>query len=234
MIQMDKTLHEILIENNLCLTTNPRGTDKGSYKSYIDKFYSREFPQYREKQTSLMEIGFRHGASLALWSYYFTNSQILGLDNHSDLSVTDESPIVDEWVNKPNIRTKIGDAYDKSFANEIEEKFDIIIDDGPHWISTQQMALKLYLPKLNTDGIFVVEDILRGGLAILPLLKAVPLGYKAYFYAFGKSADDCIFAVRPNSNRISSLINHIGLAFSVLSHILPWLMNKISKLVLKK
>jgi hypothetical protein len=174
-----------------------------------------------------MEIGFRHGASLALWSNYFTNCSILGLDNHSDVSVNDQSPIVDEWVNKSNIKIKIGDAYDKSFSDEIDQEFDIIIDDGPHWILTQQIALELYLPKLKNGGVFIIEDILRGGLYILPLLKAVPLKYNAYFYDFSKSPDDCLFVVKENSNYFSWVTNRAGLIFLSLKYILPWLKTKL-------
>lgn len=222
-----KTMKEVLIDNNLCLSANPKGTDKGSYKSYVDEFYDKEFSKYREREINIMEIGFRHGASLALWAQYFTKCQILGLDNHSDLAVNEESPIVAEWVSQSNIKTKIGDAYDKSFSNEIEQKFDIIIDDGPHWIWTQQKAIELYLPKLKEDGLFIVEDILRGGLAILPLLKSVPLGFNAYFYDFGKSPDDCLFVVKKNSDYFSWISNRIGLIFLSFKYIFPWLKTKL-------
>ena len=162
-----------------------------------------------------MEIGFRHGASLALWDKYFAKAKILGVDNFSDLAVGSEMPIVKEWVGSEKITTKIGDAYSAEFAGEIENKFDIIIDDGPHWIDTQQKALELYLPKLKPRGIFIIEDILIGGLAIFPLLKKVPLGFSVSFfdYRWDKPiGDNCLFVVR-HSSKISSVFNRICIIF---------------------
>jgi hypothetical protein len=209
-----KTLREILQSDNLCLSINPRGTDKGDKKSYIEKFYERHFAAYRDKNIELMEIGFRHGASLALWSKYFKKGSILGVDNFSDLAVGDDLPIVDEWINQPNIRLKIGDAYSKSFSEEISESFDIVIEDGLHTLETQKIALELYLPKLKPGGVFIVEDILSGGLAILPLLKKVPVGFNVYFYDFRwhrLSGDNCLFVVKHSNNKIITVVNRVAI-----------------------
>ena len=81
---MEKLLKKILKEENLNLSENNLGTDKGDYKSYIDLFYEKYFFEFKEKKINLLEIGFRHGASLCLWSNYFKNGYILGLDNYSD------------------------------------------------------------------------------------------------------------------------------------------------------
>lgn len=206
------SLRDILSEYDLCLSHNPRGTDKGDKKSYIEKFYEKQFAAYRDKPIKLMEIGFRHGASLALWSKYFNKGSILGADNFSDTSVRENLPIVEAWIKQSNIQISIGDAYSRSFAEKLTDHFDIIIDDGPHTLETQLIALELYLPKLKPDGVFVVEDILTGGLAILPLLKKVPIGFNAYFYDFRwhrVCGDNCLFVVRPNNNKITALINRI-------------------------
>jgi hypothetical protein len=72
-------LRDILDEGGLCLSQNPRGTDKGYKKYYIERFYEKHFSAYRTRPISLMEIGFRHGTSLALWSRYFRDGNILGL-----------------------------------------------------------------------------------------------------------------------------------------------------------
>jgi SAM-dependent methyltransferase len=209
--QVDKpSLRYILQNDDLCLSRNPRGTDKGDKKSYIDKFYERHFAVYRDQPIKLMEIGFRHGASLALWSKYFTKGSILGVDNFSDVVVGEDLPVVEEWVKRLNIQISVGDAYSKFFADKISDQFDIIIDDGPHWLATQQIALELYLPKLKPTGIFVVEDILIGGLAIFPLLKKVPAGFYVYFYDFRwhkVCGDNCLFVVKPNNSSIGWRLN---------------------------
>lgn len=208
-------LRRILQDDDLCLSHNPRGTDKGDKKSYIEKYYERHFAAYRDQPIKLIEIGFRHGASLALWSKYFTKGQILGADNFSDVAVGEALPVVDAWIKRPNVEISLGDAYSKTFAEKLTDKFDIIIDDGPHTLETQQIALELYLPKLKPNGTFVVEDILSGGLAIFPLLKKVPAGFNVYFYDFRwhrVCGDNCLFVVKPNSNKLTATINRVLIA----------------------
>jgi hypothetical protein len=207
-------LESILIDNDLCISKNPCGTDK-HVKSFLSKFYEKNFSSFQNQPIDLMEIGFRHGASLALWDKYFEKAKILGVDNFSDLAVGSDMPIVKEWVESKKITIKTGDAYSAKFAGEIENKFDIIIDDGPHWIYTQQRALELYLPKLKLNGIFIIEDILIGGLAIFPLLRQVPLGFSVSFfdYRWDKPiGDNCLFVVRHTSKTLS-VINRIYIIF---------------------
>lgn len=214
-------LESILINNNLCISKNARGTDK-HVKSFISKFYEKNFCLLQYQSIDLLEIGFRHGASLALWDKYFEKGRILGVDNFSDLAVGSKMPIVKKWVESEKISTKIGDAYSPAFAREIEKSFDIIIDDGPHWIDSQQKALELYLPKLKPKGVFIIEDILSGGLAIFPLLKKVPLGFNVSFfdYRWHKAiGDNCLFVVR-RTTKISSLLNRIYILCIALVYLL--------------
>lgn len=219
--QANQSLRYILQSDNLCMSSNPRGTDKGDKKSYIEKFYERHFAVYQDQPIKLMEIGFRHGASLALWSKYFAKGSILGVDNFSDVAVGQDLPVVEEWIKRHNIQISMGDAYSKLFANKIGDQFDIIIDDGPHTLRSQQIALELYLPKLKPTGIFVVEDILTGGLAIFPLLKKVPAGFNVYFYDFRwhrVCGDNCLFVVKPSNSSLGGwlnrgLINLVGVLY---------------------
>ena len=130
-------MKEILAIYDLNLPQNSRGTDKGSQKSYVDMFYECEFKRFRDQPIRILEIGFRHGASLALWSHYFSKAEIFGLDNGSDHSVTYTSPTCMEWLNLPNITTIYGDAYDLNFVDALTGSFDIMIDDGPHSLLSQ-------------------------------------------------------------------------------------------------
>ena len=169
-----KTLKQILKENNLNISLNKYGTDKGDFKSYIDLFYDSFFFKYRNKKINLLEIGFRNGASLLLWSRYFKKGKILGLDNGSDILIKEKS-FIEEWLNQPNIQTKICDAYSKDVAKAINIKFDIIIDDGPHNIKSQIKAISMYFPKLKQNGVLIIEDLLKGYLTSLVLIFFTPL-----------------------------------------------------------
>ena len=204
-------LQTIIEQQDLCLSVNQRGTDKLRPHSYIEGFYEREFKKFRSKPVRLLEIGFRHGASLALWSTYFSDGLIFGVDNHSDLNLTNEHPINESWTERPNVTTIFGDAYSQEFANKLDGKFDILIDDGPHTLSSQVTFIKLYADKLAGDGIAVIEDLVKfGGLLLWPLMLSTPLKYEVEFHDFRNRSglsDDLIFTVRNSGkNQILSRI----------------------------
>jgi hypothetical protein len=41
----------------------------------------------------------------------------------------------------------------------ITNKFDVILDDGPHTLDSMKATIRLYLPKLKPDGILIIEDV---------------------------------------------------------------------------
>jgi SAM-dependent methyltransferase len=196
----------LIIEENLCISNNIIGTDKLWPHSYVNGFYQQEFEKIREQPISLLEIGFRHGASLYLWSRFFSNVQILGLDNGSDVSVTNESPVNNVWLDQENIKTRVGDAYDEKFSKVILEKFDVIIDDRPHSLESQIKFLNLYLDKLKPGGVAIIEDLQRyGGILLWPLLLNTPLSYEVEFYDFRKKnglKDDMLYVVRNTGGKV--------------------------------
>lgn len=160
-----KTLREILNEFHLNiwdeknLKVNPNyGTDKGEPKSYIEGYYEENFKRYREKDITLVEIGVRSGASLKLWSEYFSEqSKIYGLDNLYDKDVH-SVPINEEWTSSQNVEYIVGDAYTQEICDRLPS-IDILIDDGPHTFESHVKLLEVYIPKLNPGGVIVIEDI---------------------------------------------------------------------------
>lgn len=156
-----QTLKEILDEYKLNIfdaenmRVNPNyGTDKGHPKSYINEFYDKFFPKYRELGNVVVEIGVRSGASLKLWSEYFSkDSKIFGLDN-GESSV----PVNDDWVKSENVEYIVGDAYTQETADNFD-KITILIDDGPHSIESHIKLLQLYSSKIEEGGAIIIEDI---------------------------------------------------------------------------
>lgn len=144
-------LTEILNQHQLNrIPTKDFGTDKNTWHSYITNFYEERFFPYKDKSISLLEIGIETGASLKLWSEYFTNAvNITGVDI-SDAKLKPEF--------NSDATVIIGDAYSQEIANSFEN-FDIIIDDASHTHEDHLKSMKLYLPKLKSGGIFVIEDI---------------------------------------------------------------------------
>lgn len=147
---MTVTINDIFDKYPL-LNDSMYGTDKGTIHSYID-FYEKTFETLKEKPVSVLEIGIRQGASLFLWSEYFKEcSIIIGID-------IDQTNLQKMWQSN-KIQYIFQNAYDLNFYNSIKEKFDIIIDDGPHTLESQCFSLSQYIKKLNPDGILIIEDI---------------------------------------------------------------------------
>lgn len=144
------TLKEILDSTEELNSTHFIGTDKNTVHGFVDFFYEKEFEKYKEKEISLLEIGIEVGGSLYLWGKFFKNGKILGVDI--------EDKVREKWKTLPNVKYLISDAYDEKFVDSLPS-FDIIIDDGPHSIESQVDCIKKYLPKLNSGGILIIEDI---------------------------------------------------------------------------
>ena len=131
-------------------------TDKGGFNeihSYL-KEYNKLFKPIKESCRHVLEIGVRTGASIKLWSDYFTNADIYGID-------VIDSP---NWL-KSYERVKLfkHNAYDIEFIKrEFINKgitFDIIIEDGAHTLHTQIFTAIHYPQLLKKDGILIIEDI---------------------------------------------------------------------------
>ena len=154
-----KKLKEIIQEHNLDIETNPKyGTDKGYPKSYIDEFYEDKFLSLIDSEIKLVEIGVRSGASLKLWSEYFSKANIIGIDNLSDFN-NYQVPINENWTSSNKVTFIDADAYVQETVDKIDGKIDILIDDGPHTFASHVKLLELYTPKMNSDGMIIIEDI---------------------------------------------------------------------------
>lgn len=154
-----KTLHEILKEHDLNITTNPEyGTDKGDPKPYVDGFYQENFEPLRNKKLTLVEIGVRSGASLKLWKEFFSKkATIIGIDNFTDFNQYN-IPYHEEWLHD-GVQFIDADGYTQETVDKIDGGIDILIDDGPHTTQSHQKLLELYLPKMNKGGYVIIEDI---------------------------------------------------------------------------
>lgn len=131
---------------------NNGGTDKNTIHSYVENFYEDKFLTYKDKNVSLLEIGIQGGASLKLWKEYFSNcNKIVGVD-------ISEENVHPNYKNIPGVEYFFGDAYSDEIVNQLDN-FDIIIDDGPHSENSQIIFIEKYLPKLNSGGILIIEDV---------------------------------------------------------------------------
>jgi predicted O-methyltransferase YrrM len=124
---------------------------------YISKVYNDKFKKFKNQTINFLEIGAGSGGSLLLWNDFFQNANIYALDIGS--SFDKRFDVCKQNVKDlPRVKLIESDAYQESVCNSLPN-FDIIIDDGPHTKESHLKFLDLYLPKLNSGGIIIIEDI---------------------------------------------------------------------------
>ena len=67
-----------------------------------------------------------------------------------------------EFLNSKRIKTFVGSQNDKKFLINFGKKFgsfDIIIDDGSHFVKHQLTSFNNLYKYLNENGIYVIEDL---------------------------------------------------------------------------
>jgi hypothetical protein len=136
-------------------------TDKNTTHSYVDAYESL-FSAKKETATSVLEIGIGpympNGGSILMWAGYFPNAKVHAVDI---IPMDMVNPLL---IPHPRIHLHVhNNAYQTNFFMNTflskTERFDIIVDDGPHTIESMIRFLKLYSQVLKEDGIMVIEDV---------------------------------------------------------------------------
>lgn len=132
------------------------GTDKWGVHFYTP-IYNILFQGIRLRALQILEIGvggykYRNfgGESLRMWSEYFPNGRIVGIDiEPKELSLP------------ANVSFECGSQSDLGFLDRLVSKrgaFDIVIDDGSHRLDDIIASFRFLFPKLNDGGLYVIED----------------------------------------------------------------------------
>jgi len=128
-------------------TDKVSGTPAGGDGHCYGEMYHTIFSQFdRNEAISIFEIGTQKGGSLCAWRDYFPNAKIKGID------------IVDVVLNEYK-RNDITYIIDDIKNYKSDETYDIVIDDGSHYLHDVEFVLKEYLPKLNVGGVLIIEDV---------------------------------------------------------------------------
>ena len=141
------------------------GTDKGTdiFDPYLNKskritghgfakFYEKKLNKYRNEDFSILEIGTWEGASIASFLKYFPKSELFALDKNFKFKFKSKRV---KFINC-NINNKENlNLFGKKFKNK---KFNIIIDDGSHFLRDMIVSLKFFIKYLSESGIFIFED----------------------------------------------------------------------------
>ena len=133
-------------------------TDKARTAFSLAKNYDRYFSEVKNKNLKILEIGIGGhskphlgGSSLRALKRYFRNSRVYGID------------LVDKkFHGRERITILQGSQFDINFLKSIEKEhgpFDIIIDDGSHYVEHQLFTFNTLFKNLSNNGIYIIEDV---------------------------------------------------------------------------
>jgi len=134
------------IYENPSLTT--RYTSK--WEQYFD-VYDTYLQKFIGKSPVVLEIGIDNGGFLETLHHYLENATIYGVDIRPK--------VLD--VGLDNVKIFQGDQGDDKFWDDFISKvphFDIIIDDGSHFMHHQIQTFEKLFPKMSPKGVYLVED----------------------------------------------------------------------------
>jgi hypothetical protein len=143
------------------ITSKYSTTDKGPWKEGnqrghdYTRFYDFYFKPIRDTEIYLLELGVSDGASLKVWSEYFTHpkSLICGVDHEKRYQDWDD----------PKVHIVIADQKDSEAILQGFSKhtyyWNIIIDDASHKFHDQIESWKKLWPHLQSGGLYIIEDI---------------------------------------------------------------------------
>ncbi len=172
------------MEESLISLSEKYCTDKRPEEHNYVQYYDFYFKRARNLSIDLVEIGILEhpdklnrpfgAASLRMWADYFTYANIFGID------------IIDlRHLQQERIKIFIGD---QSVPQNIRNIFvtnhlkpNIIIDDGSHIISHQQITFGESFKYLAPGGFYVIEDIVQYQLSENQnLISVMPASFHGY------------------------------------------------------
>lgn len=134
------------------------GTDKAEHHGFTE-FYEEYFSKFSEP--NILEVGILDGASLKMYEDYFNNKAfIVGIDINDKSHLRN---VILEILQGDILNTDSAERCKEAVSN-LGRKYDIIIDDGGHYMNQQQITLLNLWDLLAPGGIFIIEDLHTSGL----------------------------------------------------------------------
>lgn len=153
-----------------------RETDKDFAHQYTHVYEGLLGP-IRSRVKNVLEVGINTGNSHRMWRDYFSEASIYGVDLYN---------YCNGMVGEERINVYFCDAYTNKALELFQGiKFDVILDDGPHTLESQEFFVKNYSSLLSDNGILLVEDIPYPEW-IQILTKSVPEDLKMYSYGIDR------------------------------------------------
>jgi len=125
--------------------------DSHTPKGLFSTLYERYLKNSRPSKFSLLEVGVGNGSSLKMWSNYFPQGSIFGLDIH---------PTCASFCKKfKSVHISIGNPSDPvQMPRQFIQNFDLIIETASHITNNFITSFNNLWPKLKSGGLYFIED----------------------------------------------------------------------------
>lgn len=121
-------------------------TDKATH-GYLDLY--EDYLNKLDKVKNVLEIGVRTGASLRMWAEFFPDARIDGIDINPDCKRHETD----------RIKIHIGDQTDAALYEDLNDVYDLIVDDGSHVNAWTAATFNQLWSRLRENGIYILEDM---------------------------------------------------------------------------
>jgi hypothetical protein len=175
------------------LVDNTR-TDKNTTHSYLP-LYQQLLVGKRETAKNVLEVGIDRGGSIKLWSDFFTNATVYGLDIINSNNVWEGIQNKKEIILHTTTDAYNNEFFTSTFLNK-NIRCDVMVDDGPHTLESMKKFIKLYSQILTDDGILIIEDVQSWGWIDI-LKNEVPEHLKQFIK---------VYDLRPNKGRYDDIV----------------------------
>ena len=132
-------------------TTMP--TDKATSHDYVNVYDTLLEPYQKNGAVSLLEVGVKKGGSMQLFREFFSHdSRIYGVDI---------DPTITSFPRDIGMKTLVFNSSDRNAARNslgTATHFDIIIDDGCHFLSCIFKTYSNLAHLLTSTGVYIIED----------------------------------------------------------------------------
>lgn len=159
------------VKTELCNIMDKFGSDKGNHTHHnYTTLYDKLFSCMRDDPIRIFELGIgtnnlsipsnmgadgKPGASLFGWAAYFGKAKIFGAD--IDRGILFQTDRINTYFCDQTSKDSIELLWSQP---ELQENFDIIIEDGLHELHANVTFLENSIHKLKKGGYYIIEDVI--------------------------------------------------------------------------
>lgn len=154
------------VTNDLSDISDNYLTDKNYEHNYVRLIYSDLFKPLQKDLKTFIEIGIGNGSSVEMWRDYFTNAKVVGADLYLESAIAHFNNSSLERIEL--VKLDQSDSLQLDEFSKLYSDVDVILDDGSHKMSDQQITFVKLFKILKPGGIFIIEDLHTSLEVVMP------------------------------------------------------------------